>query len=83
MNHLIRSPKVLGTLIQTTRKKQGLSQAAFGELVGLHQSAVSLVEKGHAAIKLETLLSILAALDLDLTISPRAKGSIEDFTDLL
>jgi HTH-type transcriptional regulator / antitoxin HipB len=83
MNQLVRSPKVLGNILQNARKKQGFSQTAFGEHINMHQSAVSMIEKGHSALKLDNLLSILAALDLDIVVVPRAKGSIEDFADML
>ncbi|MGL4636988.1 MAG: helix-turn-helix domain-containing protein [Beijerinckiaceae bacterium] len=80
---LVRNSRTLGTIIQTARKTNGESQADFGARIGMHQSALSLIEKGHSGLKLETLLTILAALDLDLTITRRAKGSIEQFADML
>jgi HTH-type transcriptional regulator / antitoxin HipB len=83
MQTLIRSPKALGNLVRTARKTRGLSQTALGELVLLPQAAISFIENGHAALKLETLLVLLAALELDLQITPRAKGSIHEFADLL
>jgi HTH-type transcriptional regulator / antitoxin HipB len=83
MNLLVRSPKALGNIIQTERKRQGLSQASFGEHINMRQSVISMVEKGHSALKLENLLSILAALDLDIQITPRTKGSIKDFADMM
>jgi HTH-type transcriptional regulator / antitoxin HipB len=83
MQTLIRNPKALGNLIQSKRKALRLSQAEFAERVGLRQPVISQVEKGHAALKLDTLLVILAALDLDLTVGSRAKGSIHDFATML
>jgi HTH-type transcriptional regulator / antitoxin HipB len=83
MSTLIRSPAALGNAIQRARKARGLNQADLGALAGLRQSAVSMVEKGHAPLKLDTLLKLLAVLDLDLTIGPRAKGSIDDFAGML
>ncbi|MGL4241326.1 MAG: helix-turn-helix domain-containing protein [Beijerinckiaceae bacterium] len=83
MASLIRTPKALGAVIQSERKQRGLSQGRLAEQVGLTQSAVSIIEKGHSGLKIETLLSVLAALGLDLQVTPRLRGSIEDFKDLL
>jgi HTH-type transcriptional regulator / antitoxin HipB len=83
MATLIRSPKALGNMIQRERKQRGWSQAELGEHTSMRQSAISMIEKGQAALKLDTLLTIVAALDLDLQIVPRARGSIEDFKDML
>jgi HTH-type transcriptional regulator / antitoxin HipB len=83
MSTLIRSPAALGNAVQRARKARGLSQADLGALAGLRQSAISMVEKGHAPLKLDILLKLLAVLDLDLTIGPRAKGSIDDFAGML
>jgi HTH-type transcriptional regulator / antitoxin HipB len=83
MTTLIRSPKALGNMIQRERKRRGWSQAEFGEHIAMRQSAVSMIEKGHAALKLENLLTILAVLDLDIHVGPRAKGSIAQFADML
>jgi HTH-type transcriptional regulator / antitoxin HipB len=83
MATLIRSPGALGNMIQRARKQKGWSQAELGEHTNMRQSAVSMIEKGQAALKLDTLLTIVAALDLDLQIGPRARGSIEDFAGML
>jgi HTH-type transcriptional regulator / antitoxin HipB len=83
MLNLIRSPKSLGNAIHRARKEQRLSQTQLGEKTGMQQSDISKIENGHAAMKLETLLSLLAALDLDLQITPRAKSSIKDLADML
>lgn len=83
MMTLIRSPKALGNMIQRERKQRGWSQAELGERISMRQSAVSMIEKGQAALKLDTVLTIVAALDLDLNIGPRERGSIDDFADML
>ncbi len=79
MTHLARTPKQLGTIIQRTRKKRGLNQTELGNLAGLRQETISLIETGNPATKLETLLAVLAALDLEFQIAPRSKAdNIED-----
>lgn len=75
MHSLARDPRQIGNLIRRARKKQGLSQSALGSKAGLRQETISLVESGHPAAKLETLLAILTALDLEFRIGPRSKGN--------
>lgn len=78
MNDIARTPGQIGNLIRRTRKRHGLSQAALGEKAGLRQETISLIENGNPATKLETMLTILAALDLEFRIVPRSKGSVDD-----
>ncbi|WP_407658042.1 helix-turn-helix domain-containing protein [Hypericibacter terrae] len=46
----------------------------LAEKTGLRQETISLIETGNPATKLDTILSVLAALDLELRIAPRSKG---------
>lgn len=81
MPDLARTPKLIGTLIRRTRRKLGLSQAELGNKAGFRQETISLIETGNPATKLETILAVLAALDLEFHIVPRSKGDsgvIED-----
>ncbi|WP_019583480.1 MULTISPECIES: helix-turn-helix domain-containing protein [unclassified Thioalkalivibrio] len=80
MTLLARTPKQIGTIVRRVRRKQGLTQAALGEKSGLRQETISLIENGNPATRLETLLAVLAALDLEFQVSPRARSaaSIEE-----
>lgn len=81
MTDLARTPKQIGNLIRRTRRKLGLSQTALGDRAGFRQEIISLIETGNPATKLETILAVLAALDLEFHIVPRSKGdgaTIED-----
>lgn len=71
MAELVRTPTQLGAAIRRARKKLGLTQSELGERCGLRQGTISLVESGNPAVRLDTLLTILAALRLDLSISTR------------
>ena len=82
MNPLARDPKQIGNVIRRTRKKQGLSQSDLGSKAGLRQETISLIESGHPSAKLETLLAILAALDLEFRIGARSKGSEQEIENL-
>lgn len=70
---LIRSPKELALLIINQRKKQKLSQAEVGNLVGLKQKTISAFENKPERTKLETFFMILSAVNLDLTLIAKDK----------
>ena len=74
---LARSPKQIGSILKAHREAHQMTQTALVQKAGLRQATVSDVETGRDGSKLSTLLEILAALDLELTIKPRTKGSID------
>ncbi|MDB5806027.1 MAG: transcriptional regulator, family [Betaproteobacteria bacterium] len=71
---LARDPRQAGNIIRNARKALNLSQGELAEKVGTRQATISLIESGSGATRLETILAILAALDLELTIGPRSRG---------
>ncbi|RWM35750.1 helix-turn-helix domain-containing protein [Mesorhizobium sp.] len=85
MSDLARSPHQIGNLIRRQRKTLGLSQAQLGERAGLRQASVSLIETGNPAVRIDTLLALLAALDLEFRIAPRSRKALreQDIEDLL
>jgi HTH-type transcriptional regulator/antitoxin HipB len=83
MKSLARDPRQIGNLIRRARKKKGLSQQQLGEKAGLRQETISLIETGNPAAKIETLLVVLAALDLEFQISTRSKGWNKDIESYL
>lgn len=83
MTELARSPKQIGNFVKRTRKKRGLSQTDLGNKVGLRQETISLIENGNPAAKLENILAVIAALDLELQIAPRSHQSIQDIEELI
>lgn len=84
MSDLARSPKQLGNLIRRQRKKMGLSQAELGEKAGVRQGTVSVIETGNPAARLDTLLAVLAALDLEFRVASRSRdASLTTIEDLL
>ncbi len=75
MNDLARDPKQIGNIIRRARKKRALSQKELGDRTGLRQETISLIENGHHAARIETLLAVLAALDLEFQIAARSGGA--------
>ena len=74
MVDLARDPKQIGNSIRRARKKRALTQKDLGNKAGLRQATISSIESGNPAAKIESLLAILSALDLEFQIAPRSKG---------
>ncbi|HTU56273.1 MAG TPA: helix-turn-helix domain-containing protein [Acetobacteraceae bacterium] len=77
-----RNPKQIGALIRRARKQRGWSQTQLGERAGLRQETISLIETGNPATKIDTILAVLAALDLEFQIGPRSKGQAAEIEDM-
>lgn len=82
MTDLARNPKQIGNLVRRARKSRGWSQTQLGDKAGLRQETISLIETGNPATKLDTILAVLAALDLEFRIAPRSKGAAAAIEDL-
>ena len=82
MTDLARTPGQIGNLVRRARKKRGLSQVELGKKAGLRQETISLIETGNPAAKLETILAVLAALDLEFQIAQRSWTSTDAIEDL-
>ncbi|MGQ2905939.1 MAG: helix-turn-helix domain-containing protein [Neoaquamicrobium sediminum] len=82
MADLARNPKQIGNIVQRARKKQGLNQTELGTKAGLRQETISLIETGNSAARIETVLAVLAALDLEFRIAPRSKSHPSDLDDI-
>jgi HTH-type transcriptional regulator/antitoxin HipB len=78
MTDLARAPNQIGAIVQRARKKRGWNQTQLGEKAGLRQETISLIETGNPAAKLETILAVLAALDLEFQVTQRSKGKAAD-----
>jgi HTH-type transcriptional regulator/antitoxin HipB len=82
MDLIARTPQQLGAAIRRQRKRARLSQDELGTKIRLRQATISKLEAGEPATRLKTLLDALAALDLELVIRPRTKGSAADLEDI-
>lgn len=78
MSQLARTPKQLGAIIRRQRRQLGLTQGQLGERAGLRQETISLMEAGNPANRVETVLAVLAALDLELQVAPRSRAPLGD-----
>ena len=76
---LARDPKQIGNSIRRARKNRSLSQKQLGDKAGLRQATISKIENGHPATRVDSLLALLAALDLELRVADRSKGWGQEF----
>jgi len=79
---LIRSHKQLGAELRRFRREKSLTQVQLAERSGLRQGTISQVEIGLQTVKLSTVMNMLRALDLEIVLRPRTKGSQTDIEDL-
>ena len=77
MTQIVRLPSQLGALIQSERLRQNMTQQQLASLIGKHQKTISAIENGSEGTKLDTLLSVIAVLDLDLQVTPRRKDGTD------
>lgn len=75
---IARNEKQLGAILRRARRQAGLSQLGLGSHIHLRQGTVSRLENGEPGVQLRTLMAVLAALDLELVVRPRTKGSAAD-----
>ncbi|RWB97700.1 MULTISPECIES: helix-turn-helix domain-containing protein [unclassified Mesorhizobium] len=79
---IARTEKQLGAIVRRVRKQASLTQGGLGDRIHLRQGTVSRLEAGEPAVQLRTLMAALSALDLEIVIRPRTKGSAADIEDL-
>lgn len=77
METIARTPLQLGNTIRESRRKLHLTQEQLAAKVGVRQKTVSDIESTGSG-RLDTLLRALGALDLELVVRPRTKGSAND-----
>lgn len=82
MESLARNSKQLGAIIRRARRSLKLTQHQLGEKAGLWQESVSKIENGSRGAKLETCLDLLAALDLEIVVRKRSKGSAQEIEEI-
>ena len=82
MAELVRSPKQLGVALRRLRRTHNLTQTELAKRAGVRQGTISQVETGLETVKLTTVMDMLRALDLEIVIQPRTKGSHSDIEDI-
>ncbi len=74
---IIRNEKQLGALIRTARKKKNWRQIDLARRASTRQKLISALETGASLPRLDTILKVLAALGLDLSVKARRAPSFD------
>ena len=75
---LIHSPADLAQYYRDQRKQRGMSQVAVAEEIAVRQDTVSKFELRPDNVRLDTLFRLLAALDMELHITPKGQSDAVD-----
>lgn len=73
----IRNEKQLGALIREARKAKGWRQVDLARQASMRQQLISDLENGASSSRLDTILKVLAALNLDLSVTDRHAPSFD------
>lgn len=82
MHQTARTAKQIGAIIRRARRNAGLTQTDLGKRIGLRQATISRLEKGEDETRLSTLLDVLSALGLEITIDKRGKTAVRNIGDI-
>jgi len=73
MKQVLSIADQFGPLIQAARKSAGLTQTDLADRLGIKQSRVSAMELDPGSISLEQLMTICAALNLELQVQTKLR----------
>lgn len=73
----IRNNKELGEAIRAERLKKNLRQIDLARRASVQQALISNLENGATSARADTVLKVLAALDMDLALVPRRKAEFD------
>jgi HTH-type transcriptional regulator/antitoxin HipB len=76
-----RTPDQIGNALRRVRKAKGMTQKDVSARTNLRVATISSLENGDPGTQMRTVLSVLAALDLEFVVQDRvqeSQPSIED-----
>jgi HTH-type transcriptional regulator/antitoxin HipB len=73
----IRNSNDFGAVIRKARLSKKLSQVELARKASMRQALISDLENGTTSATLNTMIKILAALELDISIGPRKKAEFD------
>lgn len=77
MHYQVRNTTDFASAIRTLRQSKQMTQIALAKRAGVSNKWISDVESGRSSLRFTTVLKLLDALDVDLTLQPRAKPSLD------
>ncbi|HHU37448.1 MAG TPA: helix-turn-helix domain-containing protein [Treponema sp.] len=76
MNYLVLTESQLGAALKNRRKELGLTQVETGQKVGLLPKTISALEANPERASIASLLKLISALNLELTLSPKPQAKV-------
>lgn len=73
----IRNNKEFGEIIRKARQDQNMRQVDLARKASVRQALISEIENGAVSARLETVIKVLAALNMDLSVVPREKADFD------
>jgi len=77
MSATIRNNKELGEAVRRMRLKLDMRQVDLARKASVRQALISELENGVISAKLDTVIKVLAALEMDLSVIPRRKTEFD------
>jgi len=82
MEQIARTAGQIGAALHRRRRNLGLTQAEVGTRTHRRQGTISRLENGEPKAQLQTLVDVLAALDLELVVRARTKADTRTIEDI-
>jgi len=74
---VIRINRELGEVIRLVRTERKMRQVDLARKASVRQALISEIENDATSAKLDTVIKVLAALDMDLSIVPRRTAKFD------
>ena len=77
MEQIARTSKQIGAAVRRRRRILSLRQGDVGSKTNLRQATISALENGEPGTQLRTLVSVMAALGLEMVIRERSSATVD------
>ncbi|OSQ42097.1 helix-turn-helix domain-containing protein [Thalassospira sp. MCCC 1A01428] len=77
-----RTPDQIGNALRRVRKAKGMTQKDVSARTNLRVATISSLENGDPGTQMRTVLSVLAALDLEFVVQDRVQESQPSIEDI-
>jgi HTH-type transcriptional regulator/antitoxin HipB len=77
----MNNPELLGRVVKFHRRQSGLSQLALADLAGVGKTVIFDLEKGKMTVRFDTLLKVLKALNITISLKSPLMHLFEESVD--
>lgn len=75
MQQIVRTQQQLGAALRRIRRQRRLTQTDLASLANLRQATLSEIEEGKETARIDKILALITALDLEIVVRPRTSAS--------